>query len=57
MRLTYFKSFIKKYLKTLKENYRSSDYNGKRELKNYIYSNIKLTEYEKDKIWKEIIGY
>lgn len=56
MRLTYFKSFIKNYLETLKENYRSSNYKGKRELKKYIYSNIRLTEKEKDKIWREIVN-
>ena len=57
MRLTYYKSFIKNNLDKLIESYKSCDRIGKRQIKEYIYGNVKLTTNEKDRIWKEIIGY
>ncbi len=56
MKTTYYSRFVEQYLKTLKENYKSSDYKGKRQIKDYVYGNIRLKISEKNRIWREIVS-
>lgn len=51
-----FKDFKRFWLNTYIKQYKEGNKKARREIKENIYKQIKLTEEEKDKLWEEIVN-
>lgn len=51
-----FKDFKRFWLNTYIKQYKEGDKKVRREIKENIYKQVKLTEEEKDRIWEEIVN-
>lgn len=49
--------FRKNWLKAYIEQFKKADSKGRKEIKRNIYSNVHLSEVEKDNIWEEIVRW
>lgn len=51
-----FKDFKRFWLNTYIKQYKEGDKKVRREIKENVYKQVKLTEEEKDKLWEEIVN-
>lgn len=51
------RDFRKVWLNTYIQQYKRADAKARKDIKRNVYSNIWLTEDEKDKIWEEIVRW
>lgn len=51
-----FKDFKRFWLNTYIKQYKEGNKKARREIKENVYKQVKLTEEEKDKLWEEIVN-